>query len=222
MCQREGTSLQRGMNFQLGRTHSVILMSTRKNAPYADRLEEDGRVLVYEGHDVPRSDPSVDPKTADQPRSTPTGKLTQNGRFEAAAKDYRQGKRPAERVRVYEKIYTGIWSYNGVFRLVDAWTETSGDRSVFKFRLEVDNEDESGDGSGHAVASQQPHRRIIPSAVKLEVWKRDQGRCVACGSSDELHFDHDLPYSLGGTSLTAANVQLLCARHNLSKGAKIL
>ena len=38
---------------------------------------------------------------------------------------------------------------------------------------------------------------------------------------DELHFDHVLPYAKGGTSLTAENVQLLCARHNLSKSDKI-
>jgi 5-methylcytosine-specific restriction endonuclease McrA len=47
--------------------------------------------------------------------------------------------------------------------------------------------------------------------VKLEVWKRDGGKCVMCGASDELHFDHDVPFSRGGTSMTAANVQLLCA-----------
>jgi len=65
-------------------------------------------------------------------------------------------------------------------------------------------------------------RRLIPTEVKIEVWRRDNGRCVQCGATDELHFDHVLPYSKGGTSLTAANVQLLCARHNLSKGAKII
>jgi hypothetical protein len=36
MCQREGVSLQRGMNFELRDNHSVILMSVRANAPYAD------------------------------------------------------------------------------------------------------------------------------------------------------------------------------------------
>jgi hypothetical protein len=37
-----------------------------------------------------------------------------------------------------------------------------------------------------------------------------------------LHFDHDLPYSKGGASITEDNVQLMCARHNLQKGAKII
>lgn len=64
--------------------------------------------------------------------------------------------------------------------------------------------------------------RIIPTSVKLEVWARDGGRCVTCGATDELHFDHVVPFSKGGTSLKAENIQLLCARHNLSKSAKIL
>ena len=46
--------------------------------------------------------------------------------------------------------------------------------------------------------------------------------CVLCGSKENLHFDHDLPYSKGGSSLTSANVKILCAKHNLSKSSKIL
>jgi 5-methylcytosine-specific restriction endonuclease McrA len=56
---------------------------------------------------------------------------------------------------------------------------------------------------------------------KLEVWKRDKGRCVECGSADNLHFDHIIPWSRGGSSLTAQNVQLLCARHNITKRDRI-
>lgn len=64
--------------------------------------------------------------------------------------------------------------------------------------------------------------RLIPSEIKVEVWKRDKGRCVICGSADNLHFDHDVPFSLGGSSLTAKNVRLLCLRHNLEKSDKII
>jgi len=67
----------------------------------------------------------------------------------------------------------------------------------------------------------RPRSRIIPSTVKKAVWERDKGRCVMCGATDELHFDHDLPYSKGGTSITADNVKILCARHNLRKSSKI-
>ena len=55
MCIEEGVSLQRGMNFRIKGGTTVILMSLRKGAPYADRVEDDGEILIYEGHDVPRN-----------------------------------------------------------------------------------------------------------------------------------------------------------------------
>lgn len=55
MCQKEGTSLQKGMNFRLKGKHSVILMSVRPNAPYRDEVKDDGAVLIYEGHDEPKT-----------------------------------------------------------------------------------------------------------------------------------------------------------------------
>ena len=61
----------------------------------------------------------------------------------------------------------------------------------------------------------------MTSSVKKEVWRRDGGKCVICDATDELHFDHDVPYSKGGTSITAENVRILCARHNLEKSDKI-
>jgi hypothetical protein len=67
MCRREGTSLQAGMNFGLGGNHSVILMSLRPSAPYADRIDDGGTTLIYEGHDHPRSPQVQNPKLVDQP-----------------------------------------------------------------------------------------------------------------------------------------------------------
>jgi hypothetical protein len=218
MCQREGLSLQRGMNFRVGGSHSVVLMSVRANAPYRDRIEDDGATLIYEGHDEPRSATNLDPKQLDQPQFTSTGTLTENGKFFRAAQAVQAGTAPPEKVRVYEKLRQGIWSYAGLFELMDAWLEHDGVRNVFKFKLVAieDNAPIQPDESPNIERT-----RIIPTAVKLEVWQRDKGRCVACGATDELHFDHIIPYSRGGTSLTAENIQLLCARHNLAKRDKI-
>lgn len=214
MCQAWSRSFQHGMNFRVRPNRSVILMSRRPNAPYRDRIEHDGRVLIYEGHDVPRTKSCLNPKSVDQPRQTPRGKPTPNGFFEdAAIKAKRSLTRPAV-VAVYEKIHQGIWAFNGMFLLTDAWLESDGERKVFKFRLEL-SEDTSDSPSSISVEIE--HNRIVPSTVKLEVWKRDKGKCVLCGASDNLHFDHDLPFSKGGTSLTAENIRLLCARHNLMK-----
>lgn len=218
MCRREGVSLQRGMNFELTGNHSVILMSVRSNAPYADRFEDDERTLIYEGHDVPKTKQSPFPKTVDQQAQTPTGSPTQNGLFFRAALRYKSGKREPERVRVYEKIKQGIWSYNGIFHLVDAWNELNGERQVFKFKLvAVEGEEDFS----IPVPSQPKPRRIIPTWVKLAVWKRDGGKCVKCGSELDLHFDHIIPWSKGGSSSTPENIQLLCGRHNLQKHDKI-
>ncbi|MEP6961509.1 MAG: hypothetical protein ABI995_05500 [Acidobacteriota bacterium] len=85
MCQREGASLQRGMNFDSGRGYSVVLMSVRRGAPYRDEIVDQGMTIIYEGHDLPKSVKLPNPKFADQPRSTPGGKPTQNGKFADAA-----------------------------------------------------------------------------------------------------------------------------------------
>lgn len=218
MCQREGTSLQQGMNFGIGGTHSVVLMSLRPGAPYCDRIEEGGTTLIYEGHDLPRGPGCSNPKAADQPERFPSGGLTQNGRFHQAAQQAKAGSRSPERVRSYEKIRAGIWAYNGVFHLVDSWIEPDGHRNVFKFRLHAV---EGDDNLSMPVQRDAQPRRIIPTSVKLTVWKRDGGKCVKCGKSDELHFDHVLPWAKGGTSIVADNVQLLCARHNIQKRDRI-
>ena len=216
MCSREGVNLQAGMNFQLGGHYSVILMSVRPNAPYRDELLDDGTTLIYEGHDTPRINPALDPKAVDQPECTAAGTLTQNGKFHQAAQAAKLGTRPPELVRVYEKIRPGIWADNGFFELVDSWLENDGRRNVFKFKLAA-IEEEPEEGAPRVLHEHGQRRRLIPTQVKLEVWKRDGGKCVICGSSDELHFDHIIPYSRGGTSLKADNIQLLCARHNIAK-----
>ena len=222
MCQQEGTSLQRGMNFRLHNRHSVVLMSLRDNAPYRDRIEENGQVLIYEGHDEPRRAGQPDPKTVDQPLRLPSGGITENGKFYKAAKRFHEHGGSPDLVRVYEKIKAGIWTDNGYFHLVDAWIEQDdSSRKVCKFRLVAVDGAVPDDWAEDKAGDDRQHSRIIPASVKLAVWKRDGGKCIQCGATNELHFDHILPYSKGGTSLTTENVQLLCARHNLAKRDKI-
>ena len=217
MCSEEGVNLQRGMNYHLGNSYSVILMSVRPNAPYADRIEDNGKVLIYEGHDAPSKKGGRDPKSLDQPMHYPGGSLTQNGMFYEAAERHQKGESP-EIVKVYEKVRAGIWTFNGYFRLIAGWLESDGYRMVYKFRLELLEELLN---QNENAPVELDHARIIPSAVKLAVWKRDKGRCVECGSQKNLHFDHIIPFSRGGSSLVAENIQLLCAKHNLEKRDKI-
>lgn len=214
IVKREEIMLQRGMNFRIKPHYSVILMSVRKGAPYRDRWHDDTGILEYEGHDEPRRG-DLDPKVIDQPMKTLAGRLTENGKFYNAAMEYKREKAKPERVQVYEKISQGIWCDRGQYELTDAQIISDGKRKVFRFFL----------SPSRTQRAREPflrQTRIIPTEVKVEVWKRDHGKCVICGASDNLHFDHDVPFSKGGSSITAKNVRLLCARHNLTKSDKIM
>ena len=62
--------------------------------------------------------------------------------------------------------------------------------------------------------------RRIRQDVKDKVWNRDGGKCVQCGSNENLEFDHIIPFSKGGAN-TYRNLQLLCESCNRSKSDKI-
>ena len=205
------------MNYRLNRDYSVILLSQRTNAPYQDKIHEDGISIEYEGHDISRKGYDHNPKAYDQESRLPSGRLTQNGLFLQAAEEYKRGQRKPELIKAYEKIMDGVWSLKGFFELVDYKIEHDGARNTFHFILRLTNDQSVRNIEKIDVA----HTRLIPSQVKKEVWKRDGGKCVICESRNNLHFDHELPFSKGGTSLTSKNVQLLCMKHNLEKSAKI-
>lgn len=69
---------------------------------------------------------------------------------------------------------------------------------------------------------QAPQTQRVPlkESVRHEVWRRDAGRCVRCGSREKLEFDHVVPVSKGGSD-TARNIELLCEACNRKKGARI-
>lgn len=66
----------------------------------------------------------------------------------------------------------------------------------------------------------QTARSHIPKEVKYEVFQRDGGKCVECGTGFDLQYDHVIPVALGGSS-SAANLQLLCGDCNRKKGATL-
>jgi hypothetical protein len=110
------------------------------------------------------------------------------------ASQFRAGLKGADIVRVYENLHKGIWPRNGYFHLVDSWCESGGRREVFEFKLVAVDFDESDQQAEAAPLDDGQRRRIIPSLVKPEVWKRDKIKCVMCGAMDELHFDRVAPF----------------------------
>jgi 5-methylcytosine-specific restriction endonuclease McrA len=86
--------------------------------------------------------------------------------------------------------------------------------------LERARADVFGGVAAEVVDESRPRRERIPESVRHEVWRRDQGRCVDCGSRERLEFDHIIPVSKGGSN-TARNLELRCEICNPSKGAKV-
>lgn len=222
LISREGFNVQRGMNFHpQNKNYSILLMSVRENSPYNDGFDKEGNVLIYEGEDITRRD-KKDPKNFSQPFFTKTGKLTNNGAFFKAAEEYKLGrKKNPERVQVYEKISNNIWSDAGWFHLIDVEFRKSEieNREVFKFFLSPQLVSKKED---NVEIEEFEFSRRIPTAIKREAWERDDGKCRICGSDKNLHFDHILPWSKGGSSIDLSNVQILCGKHNLQKSDKII
>lgn len=55
-------------------------------------------------------------------------------------------------------------------------------------------------------------KRVIPANLKRIVYLRDK-KCVKCGSTHHLNYDHRKPFALGGKT-TLENVRLLCFNCN--------
>ena len=86
-------------------------------------------------------------------------------------------------------------------------TEVAGE--ALKMLIPTDDSKET-DGSRYA----------IPFEVRIKVWRRDNGKCVKCGTRQNLEFDHIIPVSKGGSN-TARNIELLCENCNRFKSDSI-
>lgn len=76
-------------------------------------------------------------------------------------------------------------------------------------------------GRNPSLKAHPDHAEPVSVDTRLFVWQRDGGKCRNCGSQQDLHFDHVIPRSWGGSS-GVENVQLLCRQCNLRKGASLV
>ena len=111
--------------------------------------------------------------------------------------------------------YNAFFAVNGLYSNEEA--ELLVANKVRKLRGEVDY---LKFRKGVSASASDYERLPIPEDVRNEVWRRDQGKCVRCGSVRNLEFDHIIPVAKGGSN-TARNIQLLCETCNRQKSANI-
>ena len=112
--------------------------------------------------------------------------------------------------------FGSTWLYD----LIDGYTEHDGKRKVFKFILRPNFEEFDPQ---EAEDIDLAHNRQIPGHVMQEVFERDKGKMHTMWVHPRIYtLIHKIPFSKGGSSKIASNIQLLCARHNLSKGSKLI
>ena len=73
--------------------------------------------------------------------------------------------------------------------------------------------------SGELFGDKVERPRLSRETVDA-IYRRDGGKCVYCGSLENLQLDHIIPFSKGGAT-TLENMQLLCQKCNLEKSNKI-
>jgi len=122
---------------------------------------------------------------------------------------------------------TETWAYRGIAVLVKDADALSPDQLSLEIKHAILRHDKRFARLRREIEAFEnldradvARRERIPDTVRLFVWQRDQGKCVKCGSSAKLEFDHIIPVAKGGSN-TDRNIQLLCEQCNRSKGVYI-
>ena len=118
--------------------------------------------------------------------------------------------------------------YSEAVRKIDSFVDskTLGDWMEKRFELserdkKMMDEIMEKHGLSYDEEDNKPKRsRRISQSVKDKVWNRDGGKCVLCGSNENIEFDHIVPFSKGGAN-TYRNIQILCESCNRRKSDNI-
>jgi len=132
-------------------------------------------------------------------------------------------------------------SYDSIYRRFGSWTEACLKFIEYKSGGTIPDvveihEEKSESQANHVEVNKNDDSgevkilektRTIPLSVRINVFSRDNFRCVFCGKSPatdigtKLHIDHITPFSKGGTN-TADNLQTLCEECNLGKSDRVV
>jgi hypothetical protein len=120
----------------------------------------------------------------------------------------------------------GVWLFKGYLYHVDNKYKYNDEEAKLLVLEEYDKDrkrferlkQKYGSRSGEKFTYLRPR---IPESVRIEVWRRDNGKCARCGSRENLEYDHIVPISRGGSN-TARNIELLCEKCNRSKSNNVV
>jgi hypothetical protein len=145
--------------------------------------------------------------------------------FRLTADEYQHSREQQEQQPVQIATYRDrkFWWYDDAIYWTNNWDYDSEDVKALLFARERQHQRQLEHAHALMAAATSPAARKrdpIPKDVKLAVWKRDEGKCVECGSDFDLQYDHIIPFVMGGAD-TVENLQLLCARCNQRKGGRI-
>lgn len=118
--------------------------------------------------------------------------------------------------------------YSEAVRKIDSFIDSKTLDDWMKKRFELSESDKrmmdeimEKHGFSYDEEDDKPKRsRRISQSVKDKVWNRDGGKCVLCGSNENIEFDHIVPFSKGGAN-TYRNIQILCESCNRKKSDNI-
>jgi hypothetical protein len=110
---------------------------------------------------------------------------------------------------------------NAMFDVVGLYTKEEARLLVQKkYEAERSEVDFLKSRSDQTSSNSESGREHIPERIRNEVWRRDGGKCVECGSVFNLEFDHVIPVAKGGSN-TARNLRILCESCNRRKSDRM-
>lgn len=131
-----------------------------------------------------------------------------------------QSERPCLVAQYRDRTY---WWYDDEIYWTNNADYSSDDIKALLFARERQHQRQLDHAHAVMAAAGSPaaqKREPIPREVKRAVFERDAGKCVECGSTFEIQYDHIIPLAMGGAN-TVENLQLLCAPCNQTKGGRL-